>query len=70
MIMFGSNTPSPTISVSQFFTLFDMTIFAVLRKISTLLLLSLALVLFGGCALFQPNDCETEELPDEILTVD
>ena len=30
-------------------------------------LLTVTLILVSSCALFQPRDCETDELPDEIL---
>ena len=70
--MFSLITPSLTISASKSFSAIFRTrfmpIFFVPRKTAWFSALTLTLLFLGGCALFQPNDCEVDDLPDEILT--
>ena len=40
------------------------------RKLEIFLAFAIVLVFLGGCALFEPSDCETDELPDVVLTLE
>ena len=72
--MFSLITREPTISVSNsrlpLVGSSKMTKSSLLRKIAIFLAISVTLLLFSGCVLFQVRDCETDELPDKVPTLE
>lgn len=64
----------PRISVSNFSSTllikFCMSISSLRRKLVVFSVILLTLMLFSSCALFVPRDCETDELPEVVPTLE